>query len=204
MRSGDVRRVWFLVALAASCERHPSRRVVPPGSPGNPDEPAAGLTVAPASQGTPVPGCAAGWWPLADGQRWRWSIERRWEDEDGAKRGAREVVVEVRGGGGRFTLSAWPAPWSEAMARPMVIEVTGTRLDADGQRWLDLGRDARLEGVDRRVVAGDGARPAELELVWPSMADDVTVRLACGVGPVLFEYHHHGTLEELRAVRVGR
>lgn len=201
MRSGDVRRVWLLLALASACERRPSRRVDLP-APG--DASAAG-TVAPASQGIPVPGCQAGWWPLVDGERWQWSIERRWTDPGTGDewREARRVEASVRLERGRATITGWPAPWTAELARPIAIAVVGTRIDLDGSPWIDLGRDARTAGVERRVIEATATEPAALELVWPAMADDLTVRLACGVGPVLVEYHHHGTIEDLRAVRVG-
>lgn len=211
MRSGDVRCVWLLLALTAGCERRAEHRVAPtPGA----VAPPTGLTppaVVPAPHLGQV-GCDPGWWPLTAGQRWRWRIERTWVDGDSGRVG--QVTdgrdVEVRADGARFVVTGWPAPWTTALTAPIVVALEGTMVrsadvgDASTRPWFELGAGAQVDGVDRTVIAGATDHPAELELVWRAMADDVTLRLRCGVGPVGFEYHHHGTLEELRATRVDR
>ena len=208
MRSGDVRCVWLLLALTAGCERRAAHRAPP-----TPETvaPPTGLTAA-AVVPAPQVGCDPGWWPLAAGQRWRWRIERSWVDGDSGRVG--QVTdgrdVEVRAEGSRFVVTGWPAPWTAALTAPIVVELDGSLVrtadvgDRTTRPWFELGREAHLAGVDRRVIDATADRPAELELVWRAMADDVSVRLRCGVGPVGFEYHHHGTLEELRATRIDR
>lgn len=218
MRSGDVRWVWMLAVLAVACERRPSRRVdAPPPA----VTPPAGLTpAASAPVGAVVPGCDAGWWPLTAGQRWQWRIERRWADPGTGRArtvvAARDAEVAAVGGGrvARYRVTGWPAPWTEALTVTRVVERDGTQLRAadDGDDrardralpiWFELGADRAVDGVERTVTAATAGRPATIDLVWRTLADDLTLRLACGVGPVELGYHHHGTLEELTAVRVA-
>lgn len=118
--------------------------------------------------------------------------------------------VTVRAVGTRYVIAGWPAPWTTAGTGAIEVAIDGAtvrRGAVGGQplaRWFSLGVGPDDGGavVDRQVRPAQGARPAELALVWPSLADDLTLRLACGVGPIELAYHHHGTVEELRAVRV--
>ena len=176
--------------------------------------PAAAVTLGPE-----LPGCAGRWWPLAAGQTWRWRIERTSVGDDGRTHGSagiRDTVVRTTSaqrGLPRFVLDGWPAPWSDELAVPVTIEVDGPRLavitegldHADGETiepWIDLGRAPPPGDPERDVTAGGRDRPATLVFTWRSMSDDLELTLACGVGPIGFEYHHHGTLEELHAVRL--
>lgn len=219
MRSGDVRRVCLLIALAA-CERR-APRTEPHGA-GSAAPPRVSVPAAAVTLGPELPGCEGRWWPLADGQRLRWRIARASVPGPGADDGAPRRVREVRDtivralGGGRYRLD-WPAPWTDALVAPLTIAVDGTTIrdvtdlaDTDGDAgtrapgaaWLELGAAASPGGPERTVTPASATRAAELTFTWRTLADDVTVRLACGTGPVAFAYHHHGTLEELTAVRV--
>ena len=215
MRSGDVRGVWVLLVLLAACERRAQRR--PEHVKLDADTVSAPL-VAPAAvaaiTSATVGDCPAGWWPLAAGQRWRWRIERRFVDATGVERQRTDTrAAEVRAAevdapaastaARRFAITGWPAPWTDALTTELLVEVDATTIrtiDADTPRpWLELARDARPDTVDRQLVPG--ARPPELVFTWRSMADNLTLRLACGVGPISLDYHHHGTREELHALR---
>jgi hypothetical protein len=198
----------MLVALIAGCERGPApARSTPAASSGRDALPAASAPTVDDA------GCAAGWWPLAHGDRWRWRLTRRWTDERGA---AREQVVDrevrvrrVSSQSPRFVIEGWPRPWNDEPTEAITIEraghalVRGAVTDVALAPWFELTGTAK-DGPLRTVTAGDAAHPAVLELVWPSMADDLTLRLACGQGPISLAYHHHGTLESLTAIRQPR
>ncbi len=208
MRYGDMRCAWIAIALAAGCERAPSPPArVTQGS--HAAEPAG--TVAAARE----PRCAEGFWPLVDGDRWRWALTRTWIDERGAVREqAYDRVARVRAvadgpAAGRFVVEGWPRPWRDeptetiAVARRGEVMLRGEVTDAQLAPWFALTGEVTDAPAIRTVTAGEGVQPVVLELRWPSMADDLTLRLACGQGPVAFEYHHHGTREELTAIRVA-
>ncbi len=218
MRWGDVRCAWVLLVLVAACERRGPRRDVPARA-GSPVAPTAGSVMAPLVRAA-ASGCDAGWWPLAAGQRWRWQLERTWaEIGTGAVRhtaAVRDVSVRDAGahhGAHRYVMAGWPRPWTEALTAELAVEfdrdglvVRSGAVDAATLApWFTLADDPVDDGrtgVDREVRPAQGDRPAELELVWRTLADDLTLRLACGLGPVEFAYHHHGTVEELRALRL--
>lgn len=218
MRSGDVAWLWVLLALTAGCERRASRRVDDRPSPAS-GASAPAAPVAPDTLGRQLPGCATTWWPLEAGQRWSWNVERRWVAVSGELQTDRAVVTTevhaagARDGRRRLVLDPWPEPWTPALGAALTVEVDGhavrqVLLDAPGgervRPWIDLAaRTGNADDVERRVEPATAAAPATLELVWRSRPDLLTVRLACGVGPVLVEYVHHGTVEELRAVRVA-
>lgn len=195
----------------------PSPAAATPVSP----SPAASTPVSPGASGSPpvAPGpataptvgdCPAGWWPLAAGQRWRWRIERHFVDATGVERHRTDTrVAEVHAPAAptaarRFAITGWPAPWTDALTTDLLVEVDATTIRAieaaTPRPWLELARDAHPDTVDRQLTPG--TRPAELVFTWRSMADNLTVRLACGVGPISLDYHHHGTREELHALRI--
>ncbi|HVV82922.1 MAG TPA: hypothetical protein VHE35_07565 [Kofleriaceae bacterium] len=163
-------------------------------------------------------GCDRGWWPIAAGQRYRWRVERTWYDGDTRTirtvRADRESVVTAtpgRGAAARYTITGWPEPWTDELAATTIVEVDGTHwsqgdpTDARLSPWFELGRDAPAQPgalLDREVTPAAAGKPAVLSLVWPAMVDDLTLQLACGVGPVALDYHHHGTREDLHAVRL--
>ena len=221
MRFGDVRGVWVLLVLSAACERRAQRRAqhvpldgVAATAPLAPPSPAASAPASPAPAAATVGDGPAGWWPLTAGQRGRGRIERRFVDATGVERQRTDTrAAEVRAAevdapaastaARRFAITGWPAPWTDALTTDLLVEVDATTIRAieaaTPRRWLELARDAHPDTVDRQLTPG--TRPAELVFTWRSMADNLTLRLACGVGPISLDYHHHGTREELHALR---
>lgn len=221
-----------MLAVAAACERRATPASAPvaasPGAPAPVSTQAAAVT-----QGRELPGCAGRWWPLVDGAGWWWRLERAWVDGEGAPRwstatraAAVGAIAPVRAAAARFVVDAWPTPWTDALVTPLTVEVAGTSVrtvtptaprpagDPTGapapppaaapvEPWLELGVDGPADGPERTVTAGAPGRPATLAFTWRTLADDLTITLACDLGPVAVEYHHHGTREELRAVRLG-